>query len=84
MRLNIIGKCQYRGQDCINNIICHRDKVGICASDGNPYVNECAMRKHACMDQRAKVGVKLGTDCKRYQVYSSSSSIISPMQDPIF
>merc|ERR1712141_948573 len=47
------GKCQYSGKDCISKIPCHVDKAQLCASDGKPYYNECAMRKHACQEKRA-------------------------------
>ena len=40
----------------------------ICGSDTIPYINECAMRKHACKEKQAKIGVKIGSDCNKYDL----------------
>ena len=70
-QLAIVGECQFKGEDCIVNIPCYMDRKPVCADDGNTYHNECAMRKHACKQKRAKVAVKSGIDCSRYLKYSS-------------
>eukprot|EP00795_Rhopilema_esculentum_P013365 gene13365-4219_t len=52
------GACKGKGWEaCKTNIFCGTIKAGICASDGKPYYNECAMRRHACKEGKAKVAV---------------------------
>ena len=54
-------------KDCHSMIGCYSKRLPICASDGKNYHNECAMRRHACDEKKAKIGVMpFVKDCGRY------------------
>ena len=68
-RLHVVGRCRFKGKDC-KKIPCSTVRKAICASDGKPYHNECAMRRHACMQKEAKIAVRKGDNCLKYDSLS--------------
>ena len=55
-----------KSTECKKAIPCNLDQHYLCASDGKRYHNECAMRRHMCIDKQAKIIVKNGEFCEKY------------------